>query len=169
MADRAVCLFSPADPDPESSGSVLFSAAAILVPLNLMAFSLIKEEAMATWRGVSRVLLVLLQPLLVFWLARPGQAWVAYSLQPPLVQMVKAGWTPIPQLALVTYVGALLLIGTRFIVGRNLLDSGTLWALITSFVAFQGVQSGWSPTSFFSTTGLIFFVTLVQASHRQSY
>jgi len=169
MADRAVCLFSPADPDPESSGAVLFSAAAILVPLNLMAFSLIKEEAMATWRGVSRVLLVLLQPLLVFWLARPGQAWVAYSLQQPLVQVVKTGWTPIPQLALVTYVGALLLIGTRFIVGRNLLDSGTLWALITSFVAFQGVQSGWSPTSFFSTAGLIFFVTLVQASHRQSY
>lgn len=169
LADRAVFLFSPADPDPESSGSVFFAAAALLVPLNLMAFSLIKEEAIATWRGFSRLLLVLLQPLLVFWLARPGQAWVAYSLQEPLVQMVKTGWTPIPQLALVTYAGALFLIGTRFIVGQNLLDSGTLWALITSFVAFQGVQSGWSPTSFFSTAGLIFFVTLVQASHRQSY
>ena len=169
LADRAVCLFSPADPDLESVGSIFFSVAALLVPLNLMAFSLIKEEAIGNWRGASRLVVVLLQPFLVFWLARPGQAEVAYSLQEPLVQAVKIGWTAIPQLALLAYLGALLLIGARFIIGRNLLDSGTLWTLITSFVAFQGVQYGWSPTSFFSTAGLIFFVTMVQASHRQSY
>ena len=167
LADRAVVLYSPADP--ESSGAIFFSCATLLVPLNLMAFSLIKEEAIATWRGMSRLLVVLLQPFLVFWLARPGQAWVAYSLQQPLAQIVNTDWVAIPQVAIVTYVGALLLIGTRFIVGRNLLDSGTLWTLIASFLAFQGVQSGWSPTSFFSTAGLIFFVALVQASHRQSY
>ena len=167
LADRAVALYSPADP--ESSGSVFFSVAALLVPLNLMAFSLIKDEAIATWRGVSRLLLVLLQPFLVFWLARPEQTLVASSLQQPLVQMVKTDWIAIPQLAILAYVGALLLIGTRFIVGRHLLDSGTLWTLITSVVAFQGVLTGWSPTSFFSTAGLIFFVTLLQSSHRQSY
>ena len=169
LADRAVVLFSPADPDPESNGAIFFSAAAILVPLNLMAASLVKEHAIATWGGISRLVLVLFQPLVVFWLVRPGQAGIAYVLQQPLTPIVSTGWTVIPQLALLAYFGAILLVGTRFIIGRNLLDSGTLWTLITSFVAFQGVQYGWSPTSFFSTAGLIFFITFVQASHRQLY
>ncbi|MDH5640698.1 MAG: GGDEF domain-containing protein [Nitrospira sp.] len=169
LADRAVILSSPADSDPESIGAIFFSSAAILVPLNLMAASLVKEHAIASWSGIVRLVLVLLQPFAVFWLARPGQAGMAYVLQQPLTPIVTIGWTAIPQLALLIYLGALVLISTRFIVGRNLLDSGTLWALIASFVALQGGQYGWSPTSFFATAGLILFVTFVQASHRQLY
>ncbi len=62
-----------------------------------------------------------------------------------------------------------MLIGTRFVLQRNLLDSGTLWVLIVSFVAFQGVQHGWSPTSFFATAGLILFVTFLQTCHQSAY
>lgn len=169
LADRGVLLFSPTDSDPESSGSVFFSAAALLLPLNLMAFSLIKEETMTTWRSILPASLLLLQPSLVFWLSQPGQDSLAQSLQQPLLPIVSAGWMPIPQLALLAYFGALLLIGVRFILRRHLLDNGTVWTLIASFVAFQGVQHSWSPTSFFSTAGLILFMTLVQAFHRQTY
>jgi diguanylate cyclase (GGDEF)-like protein len=167
MADRIVILSSPADPG--SSGYVTFSVAALLLPLNLMAFSIIKEEAMATWRGVLRLAPVLIQPFLVWWLFQPEQAGIAQSLQQPLVPIMRGSWTAIPQLALVAYAGAVLLIGTRFILGNNPLDSGTFWAVIASFVAFQGFHHGWSPTGFFATAGLILFVTLVQASHQQTY
>ncbi len=68
-----------------------------------------------------------------------------------------------------SFCGALFLIGTRFILGKNPLDSGTLWALLTSFAAFQGLHYGWSPTNFLSAAGLILFLTLVQAAHRRTY
>jgi diguanylate cyclase (GGDEF)-like protein len=167
MADRSVILSSPAGA--ESSGYVIFSAVALLVPLNLMAFSIIKEEAIATWRGILHLVLVVIQPPLVFWLSQPGQAGIAQSLQQPLLPIAKLGWTTLPQAALLAYAGAVLLIGIRFILKRNPLDSGTLWALIASFVAFQGFHHGWSPTNFLSAAGLILFVTLVQASHQQTY
>jgi diguanylate cyclase (GGDEF)-like protein len=168
VADHAI-RFAPAGPASEWAAYVVFSATALLVPLNLMAFSIIKEEAMATWRGIVRLAPVLIQPLLVWWLVQPEQAGIAQSFQQPLVPILSGSWTAIPQLALVAYAGAVLLIGTRFVVQNNPLDSGTFWALIASFVALQGVHHGWLPSSFFATAGLILFVTLVQASHQQTY
>jgi diguanylate cyclase (GGDEF)-like protein len=168
VADHAI-RFAPVGPASEWAAYVVFSATALLVPLNLMAFSIIKEEAMATWRGIVRLAPVLIQPLLVWWLVQPEQAGIAQSFQQPLVPILSGSWTAIPQLALVAYAGAVLLIGTRFVVQNNPLDSGTFWALIASFVALQGVHHGWLPSSFFATAGLILFVTLVQASHQQTY
>lgn len=167
MVDRSLFLSSPADP--ESSGYVTFSAAALLVPLNLMAVSIIKEETMATWRGLLCLAPILIQPFFVWWLFQPEQAGIARSFQQPLVPIMRGSWTAIPQLALLAYAGAVLLIGIRFILRNDPLDSGMFWAVIASFVAFQGVHHGWSPTGFFAAAGLILFVTLMQASHQQSY
>ncbi|MGQ0695796.1 MAG: GGDEF domain-containing protein [Nitrospiraceae bacterium] len=169
LADRAIFHFPPTDPDTGSANHVIFAATTLLLPLNLMALSIIKEEAISTWQGALRLPLVLIQPFLVLWLSLPDQAGFALSLQQPLLPMLKTGWTPLSQSALLAFGGALLLIGVRFIVEKNPLDSGALWALLTSFVAFQGLHYGWSATNFFSAAGLILFLTLVQASHQQVY
>lgn len=169
LADRAIILFPPTDPDPVSANHVIFAATTFLLPLNLMALSLIKEEAISTWRGVLRLPLVLIQPFLVLWLSLPEQGGLALSLQHSLLPMVKTDWAALPQPALLAFCGALLMIGMRFTVEKNPLDSGALWALITSFAAFQGLHYGWSPSNFLSAAGLILFLTLVQASHQRTY
>lgn len=169
LADGAVIFSSTFDGDPPFSRDVIVASVALLVPLNLMAFSLIKEEAIATWRGVLRLALILLQPSTVWWLSQPEQAGLAHSLLRPVFPTVGAGWTTVPQPALMAFAGAVLLIGVRFIMARNPFDSGTLWSLIASFLAVEGMRYGWSPTNFFSTAGLILFVTLVQSSHRLAY
>lgn len=169
FADRAVILFPPTDPDPGSANHVIFAATTFLLPLNLMALSIIKEEAISTWRGVLRLPLVLIQPFLVLWLSLPEQTSLALSLQQPLLPMLKADWTALPQPALLAFCGALLLIGVRFIVQKNPLDCGALWALISSCAAFQGLHYGWSATNFLSAAGLILFLTLLQASHQRTY
>ncbi|TKS59897.1 MAG: GGDEF domain-containing protein [Nitrospira sp.] len=169
FADRAVILFPPTDPDPGSANHVIFAATTFLLPLNLMALSVIKEEAISTWRGVLRLPLVLIQPFLVLWLSLPEQASLALSLQQPLLPMLMVDWTALPQPTLLAFCGALLLIGVRFIVQKNPLDCGALWALVTSCAAFQGLHYGWSATNFLSAAGLILFLTLLQASHQQTY
>jgi diguanylate cyclase (GGDEF)-like protein len=169
FADRALILFPSTDPDPASANHVIFAATTLLVPLNLLAFSIIKEQAIATWRGILRLSLVLAQPFLVLWLSLPGQGSLAQSLRQPLLPSVAGDWTTLPQPSLLAFAGALLLIGTRFIVEKNPLDGGAFWALATSFVAFQGTRYGWSPTHFLSAAGLILFLTLLQASHQRTY
>jgi len=169
LADLALIRLMPTDPATEWAGYVIFSAVALLVPLNLMASSIMKEEALASWPGILRLAPVLIQPFLVWWVSLPEQAAIAQSFQQPLVPILEGAWTMIPQLALLAYAGAVLLIGTRFVLQKNPLDNGTFWALIASFVALQGFHHGWLSSSFFAAAGLILFVTLLQASHQQTY
>ncbi len=169
VADRGLAFFPPADQTVEPINHVVFSAVALLLPLNLMALSIIKEETMSSWRGALRLPLVLIQPVLVLWLAQPGQAWIAHSLQQPLVPVLTTGWTELPQLALLAFAGAASLIGIRFVLNRNPFESGIFWTVIASFVAVQGFHHGWTPTNYFSTAGFILFVTLLQASHQELF
>lgn len=169
LADRSLAFFPPADRTLEPINTVIFSTVALLVPLNFMALSIMKEEAMSSWRGTLRLPLVLIQPILVVWLAQPGQAWIAHSLQQPLLPVLNTEWTEIPQLAIVAFAGAVLLIGIRFALNRNPFDSGIFWTVIASVVAVQGFHHGWMPTNFFSSAGFILFVTLLQASHQEIY
>lgn len=168
LADRAVVLFPPDDPDPASTGRILFAAVSFLVPVNLLGLSLVKEEAISTLRGVLRLAVVLVQPFAVLWLAMPDQTDLARSLQRALVP-VDLPWTALTQPALMAFFGAIVLLGVRFVMDRNPLDAGSLWAVIASFTALQGLRYSWSPTNFFSTAGLILFFALVQASHRRAY
>jgi diguanylate cyclase (GGDEF)-like protein len=169
LADRAIALFPPTGPDPVSTGHVVFTATTLLLPLNLLAISIINEQSISIRREAVRLSLVLIQPVLVFWLLLPEQADIARSLQAPLWPTLLSGWVTLPQLSLVAFSGALVLIGVRVIVQKNPLDSGTFWALVSAFVAFHGFQSGWSVTNFLATAGLILFLTLMQASHQRIY
>ncbi|MBM4126710.1 MAG: GGDEF domain-containing protein [Nitrospira sp.] len=168
-ADRGLALLPPADQGVESAHHILFSALALLLPLNLMALSIMKEEALSSWRGALWLPLVLIQPVLVLWLAQPGQVSIAHSLQQPLVPALSTSWTTLPQLVLLAFMGAVLLIGIRFAVNRNPVDSALFWSVIASFIAVQGFHHGWIPTNFFSAAGLTLFVALLLAAHQESY
>lgn len=168
-ADRGLALLPPADQHAESAHHATFSALTLLLPLNLMALSILKEEALSSWRGAIWLPVVLIQPLLVLWVAQPDQTWIAHSLQQPLMPVLAASWTALPQLALLAFAGAVLLIGIRFALNRHPFDSGIFWTVLSSFVAVQGFHHGWVPTNFFSTAGLILFVGLLRASHQATY
>jgi diguanylate cyclase (GGDEF)-like protein len=151
------------------AGHTVFALMTFLVPLNLLALSIVREDAMATWRGLFRLSSIGVQPLLVLWLARPGQAELAMAFQQPLVPSLATSWTALPQPALLAFGGTLALLWLRLVVRRNPMDAGTFWAVVATFVAFHGIHYGWSPTHFLSSAGLLLFLTLLQSSYRQTY
>lgn len=170
LADRAMVLLPTAEADQEAVYQTIVAMTAFLVPLNLLAFSILKENSVFTFRGLMRLLIVLLQPVLLLWLCLPDQHDLATSIftgafiPPPLTE-----WTPIPQPALVAFLTALLLHGIRFALHRDALEGGAIWALVAIFLAYHTSRYGWHPTNFFMTAGLILFVTLLQSLHRQTY
>ena len=54
LADRALVLFPTAGADQESVGQAIFAITSLLVPLNLLAFSILKEDSLSTLRGLAR-------------------------------------------------------------------------------------------------------------------
>src|SRR6185503_15440082 len=169
LADRALVFFPTADADQATLGQIMVAVTAFLVPLNLLAFSILKEDSFSTIRGVMHVLLVLLQPFLLFWLCLPDQHDLAFSFTQEYIPSPYTDWTPIPQPALVAFASALLLHFVRFALHRDPLEGGAIWALFAVFVAYHASRYGWQSTNFFMAAGLILFVTLLQSSYQRTY
>jgi diguanylate cyclase (GGDEF)-like protein len=169
LADRAMVLFPGTDVEQAALGQTIVAITAFLVPLNLLAFSIFKEDSLTTLRGLTRILLVLVQPFLLFWLCLPDQHDLASSFTREYVPSLYTEWTPIPQPALFAFATALLLHFMRFALRRDPLEGGAIWALVAIFVAYHTSRYGWQPTNFFMAGGLILFVTLFQSFYQQTY
>jgi GGDEF domain-containing protein len=167
-ADRVLAMFPPTGSDPESVAAKLFAMSAFLVPLDLLAFSIFKEDAVSLLRSVTRLALVCTQPFLLLWLCDPAQHEIAASFERRYVD-VPTEWTPVPQAAL----AAFLLAGTmhmgRFLVTRDPFEAGSGWAIVALFLAYHGTRLGWQPSNFFATAGFILFLSLLQSSHFRTY
>jgi diguanylate cyclase (GGDEF)-like protein len=167
LADRALAQFPLAEPSPV--GHMVFAACTFLLPINFLAFSILKERPMGTVRGAISLIPILIQPVLVIWLCKPEQQDVAAILTMSYVPWVSTSWTPVPQAALLAFLVAGIMHLARFALRRDPMDGGATWALAAIFLAYHGNQFGWLATNFFSTAGLILFVTLVQSSYQRTY
>jgi diguanylate cyclase (GGDEF)-like protein len=159
----------PLEHDPASVSHTIFAATTFLLPLNFLAFSILKEEAIGTLRGAMRLLVFLIQPFLVLWLCDPDGQEVAMALRTAYIPGWSTDWTPVPQAALLVFLISGLIHCMRFVLQRHPMDAGATWALAAIFFAYHGTQFGWHPTNFFATAGLILFLSLVQASYQQTY
>ena len=169
LADRANVLLPVSIADAPLVGQNLFAITALLVPLNLLAFSIVKEDAISTGRGIVRLMLVLAQPFLVLWLCLPEQEELTHTFTQTFISLAVTNWTILPQPALLVFVIAITLQSVRFCLDRDPLEGGSIWALLAVFLAYHGKQYGWHSTNFFTTAGLILFATLIQASYQRTY
>jgi diguanylate cyclase (GGDEF)-like protein len=169
LADRALAMQPFESQDPASIGGILFATTAFLLPLNLLALSLLNDEKMTLFRGVLRLLFLLPQPFVVLRLCHPEQRELAGMFQQALLPVIHTDWTVIPQPALIAFAIAGIMHLSRFMLHRDPLEGGSIWALAAIFVAYQGGQYGWQATNFFSTAGLILFLTLIQSSYQRTY
>ena len=168
LADQALVLFPSTGADQAPLNQTLVAVTAFLIPLNLLAFSIIKEDSLLTLRGMARVVLVLAQPLLL-WLCLPGQQDLASAFTREYLPSQYTDWTSIPQAALFAFAIALLMHFIRFALHREPLEGGAIWALLAVFTAYHTSRYGWQPTNFFMTAGLILFVTLLQSFYQRTY
>jgi diguanylate cyclase (GGDEF)-like protein len=168
FANQALATW-PLEHDPASVSHTIFAAATFLLPLNFLAFSILKEEAIGTLRGAMRLLLFLLQPFAVLWLCDPANLDMALALQTAYLPGWSPAWTPIPQAAVLVFLVSGVMHLVRFALQRHPMDAGAMWALAAIFLAYHGTQFGWHPTNFFAVAGLILFLSLVQASYQQTY
>jgi len=72
------------------------------------------------------------------------------------------GWTPLPQLALLTFAAAVAWLGMRMSILRKPVDTGFFWGACAAFVALHAAAPGRSSTLYFGTAVLIFAAALVE-------
>jgi diguanylate cyclase (GGDEF)-like protein len=164
-AERAIAFF-PAVGQSAPVGRIVFSAIALLLPLDLAALAWLSERTMSTWAGRLVLGVILGEPLAIALLLRPELAPVVQALQ----QGIVAGslhFTKIPPLALLAFLVAIVLTVLRFIVRRTVIQASLAWALLAALLGLTG--DGAASTVYLATGGLVLIVSLIETSHRMAF
>jgi diguanylate cyclase (GGDEF)-like protein len=173
LADRFLLYFAGGTSSGEIAaagmGRYVYSAIAFLLPLNLAALSSMKERGIATWRGLLRFSVILVQILLVFLIWRYPELGVVSLLG----QMLPKGrfLTPLPLSlpALVAFGAAFLFLAFRFIQSEGVIENGFFWALLSAFLGLALGRVGPESTVYFATAGLVLIISVIETSHNMAF
>ena len=169
LADRGLLHLAAGAAASDDVGRIMFNAVSLLLPLNLLALSLITERSLLISREIVRLILVFLQVFLVSWIGLPENADFAAALELPLIAPQYTAWTPVAQASLLAFGAALALQAARFVSYRNPVDKGFFWALVSAFLALHGTRAGWAPTNFLATAGLILIIAAYAEIYQSTY
>ena len=139
---------------------------AVLLPLNLAAYSALPERTMTTVRALIRFLPILAQVAAGGLILRAGYPTLAGWLDHRWLDEYWTHWTTVPQLGVAAFAGATLFVAIRYILQRDPIAVGFLWALSSAFLALHGISRGWDPIAFFATGGWILIGSLLEATCR---
>lgn len=151
------------------AGRTVFNVVALLLPINLAAYSLLSERGVLTRRAAGRLIPLLGQVLAVglLWWFRRSELDALLNYRFLAVDL--AAWTPITQPALLAFGAAFVLLACRFFLIRNPIERSFVWAVAAAFTALQTGGSGWNATAFFATAELILGISVIEMSYRMAY
>ena len=143
-------------------GGVVYSAVAILLPLDLAAIAWLSERTMSTWQGRLVEGAIIIQPLAIALLLRPELSALAQAIQQGVTAI-----TRIPALALLAFAVAISAIVLRFVIRRTVIHASLGWAVLAALMGLHADGPG--STVYLTTGGLILIVSLIETSHRMAF
>ena len=151
---------------PRDLGGTLVGSLAVLLPLNLAAYSVLTDRGTLTTRSLRRLLPILGQIVALGLIARLGWSTLPAWLDHRILDGGWTSWTAVPQTGVAAFAGAILFLLVRSVRYRDPIDAGFVWVLASAFLALHGISRGWTPTPFFATGGLVLIGSLVQLGSR---
>lgn len=157
----------------EVDAGIIWQALCLLLPFNLVVFSLLKERGMLTWWGGSRFMLIILEFSLLTGLLLLHPTELQHYLNYPLLAPGIVTWTPLPQPALLT-----MLVASLFLYGRlfsqastpnNTQNNALFGALLGSVVMLHFKGDMPASVVFSSAAMLILVVAVIQDSYNMAY
>lgn len=148
-------------PGPHTLGFV-----AILIPVNLIVFSILDEKGFGKRELVNRGVFFFAQFIVIAFLSRPELESTASLFDRNWIGlMTKAA---VPQLALLTFAAAGALFAFRFWAVRKPIEAGYFWATVACLL---GLSSRDQAAGFFylASAGGLLTISLLESSYRMAY
>lgn len=148
---------------------LMYRALAVVVPLNLLFVTLMREKGLWSAAGRMRLVFVAIQILLV-WMS------VRFSYHAPWVAMTRpfVNWPALerfamPQLALLLLLLAACVSIARCFSKSSPIEGGMFASVVTVFVMFRWMWSPHVPETFCSVSALILIMSVIQDSHNMAF
>lgn len=151
------------------AGALLISAIGLLLPLNFIVLTFLKERGIISPAGRVRLALLALQAAGVAALFTPKAAVVGTWLERSFLPQQFSSWSRLPQPALVAFLLAGIVLIAVLARRYSPVESGLLWALSASFVALRMDGVSGVAELFFPAAGAILLVSLLETSYKMAY
>jgi len=148
---------------------IAYNGIGILLPLNLAALALLPERGLLTRGGLTRIIVIAIQAVLVQVAVNAAPPAVASALVSRFVPGALTTWTRLGQPALAAFAiaGLACAAALPFESGRG--GRAGLWALAATCLALIGNPASPRATLFFAAAGLILVMTVVETSFLHAY
>jgi diguanylate cyclase (GGDEF)-like protein len=151
------------------TSATIFSAVALLLPMNLVGFSLMKERGTTRLTALLWLGLIGGQLMVVAALCQPELSSGASALRHSFIHWHVLKVMHFSQPALIAFVVGFVVLVVRFIWSPKPFEGGLLWALIALFIAMNASSTRQTSSLYFTTAGLILLGSLVEMSYHMAF
>ena len=168
LADRMLYYFGPGGVSGFGSEKVVFHSTAILLPVNLALFYLVRERGIFNLRGLIKFLFILVQPLAVYLFLLKKPETFNY-LNHNFINLPILDTLNLPQAVLFTNVGiiTIFMIGALFF--KKPILRGFFWSLVATAAALHAVANSSGATIYFCIAGLIIILSVIETAYAMAY
>ena len=169
LAHRSLEFFAGGRTISTGSGRIAFEGIALLLPINVVLFSLARERGWSLPAITPRLALLFFESVFVALICRPGATASPWLFHLALLKRDLFSWTPIPQLALLIFGVSFAVLLVRFVMHPKPLESGLLWSLAAAFAGMQMGGVGRLGSAYFATSGVILLSSIIENSYLLAY
>jgi len=164
LTDRSLLIFAEGSGASVGAGRIVYNAVCILLPLNLVVFSLIKERGFITWHGKWPLGMILFQIITVTLIGVWKQLGLSPYLEYSFIKVRLFNLIPMAQPGLIAFGAAFFILIFRYVQHRSSIECAFFWTLVSSFFALALGDIGPMSTIFFATAGLVLVISVIETS-----
>jgi diguanylate cyclase (GGDEF)-like protein len=169
LGHRAIEFFSAGRAVAIGPGRIAFEAIAFLLPINFIVLSLGHERGMSIPAVTPRLVLLFLESVFVAVICRPGETTGPAFLRVAFLSRSLFHWTKIPQLALLAFAAAFVVLLVRLLFYGKPLESGLLWSLVATFLGLQANAVDRIAMAYWATAGLVLVASIIENTYVLAY
>jgi diguanylate cyclase (GGDEF)-like protein len=169
LGHRAIEFFSAGRAVAIGPGRIAFEAIAFLLPINFIVLSLGHERGMSIPAVTPRLVLLFLESVFVAVICRPGETTGPAFLRVAFLSRSLFHWTKIPQLALLAFAAAFVVLLFRLLLYGKPLESGLLWSLVATFLGLQANAVDRIAIAYWATAGLVLVASIIENTYVLAY
>ena len=154
--------------DPFAVDAVV-SAIAIFIPLNVTLMLALPERGVLHFRSYRWLLLIVIETLLTAWVASAGNSLLSGMAWRTMLDHWLLHPDPTPFLGRLLFASGIALAVARILERQSPLEIGLGSSLLAFFIACTWIDSSGAFAIFFSASGIILLVSVLQESHRMAF
>ncbi len=169
MAHWCLMWFGPGHGFSQVYWRVAYVSASILLPINLLVLSLAKERGIFTPRGISRFVLIMIQPLLVGMIAGRNPELYLSLLEQGLVELPLIQAPMVHQIPSLVFIFSLMAMAFMYYRSPSAKESGLFWTICAVYAALASSFSQPEMGFHFTSASFILLISVIEVSHAMAF